>query len=329
MSDGSLVCTERTPRVVAARKLLRRAGRERAGRFLAEGAQAVGAALASATGPADLTGPARPGDSAGSIDDRPGRRRARVFEVFATESAAERNAGVLRLASAAGIPVSMITERAAATLSETVTPQGLLAVCARVDVPLAEALAGAPRLVVVLVEAADPGNAGTVIRVADAAGADAVVLAGDSVDPHNGKCVRGSVGSVFHLPVAVERDVTEVLAACRRAGVRLLAATAAGEWDVFDPAATEALEQPCGWLFGSEAHGLPAEVAEAADARVRVPIYGRAESLNLATAATVCVYATARAQRAATISVTEGPGQGYSRELLPPPADRGSPSAVR
>ncbi|HWN35305.1 MAG TPA: RNA methyltransferase [Pseudonocardia sp.] len=286
MSDGSLVCTERTPRVVAARKLLRRTGRERAGRFLAEGAQAVGAALASATAPAD-----------GGV----GRSRARVFEVFATELAAERNIGPLRVAAAAGIPVSMITERAAAALSETVTPQGLLAVCARIDVPLAEALAGAPRLVVVLVGAADPGNAGTVIRVADAAGADAVVLAGDSVDPHNGKCVRGSVGSVFHLPVAVERDVAEVLAGCRRAGVRLLAATADGEWDVFDPTASAALAQPCGWLFGSEAHGLAAEVAQAADARVRVPIYGRAESLNLATAATVCVYATARAQRAATI----------------------------
>ena len=301
MSDGSLVCTERTPRVVAARKLLRRAGRERAGRFLAEGAQAVSAALASATEPAESVD----GRLDGRLDGRPdagsGRPRARVFEVFATEQATERNVGLLRVASAAGIPVSMITERAAAALSETVTPQGLLAVCARIDVPLADALAGTPRLVVVLVEAADPGNAGTVIRVADAAGADAVVLAGDSVDPHNGKCVRGSVGSVFHVPVAVERDVAEVLAACRRAGVRLLAATADGEWDVFDPDASAALEQPCGWLFGSEAHGLPAEVAQAADARVRVPIYGRAESLNLATAATVCVYATARAQRAATI----------------------------
>jgi RNA methyltransferase, TrmH family len=318
MSDGSLVCTERTPRVVAARKLLRRAGRERAGRFLAEGAQAVGAALASATAPADGPGG----------QHRATHRRAHVFEVFATESAAERNVGVLRVASAAGIPVSMITDRAAAALSETVTPQGLLAVCARIDVPLAEALAGAPRLVVVLVEAADPGNAGTVIRVADAAGADAVVLAGDSVDPHNGKCVRGSVGSVFHLPVAVERDVAEVLAGCRRAGVRLLAATADGEWDVFEPTASAALAQPCGWLFGSEAHGLPAEVARAADARVRVPIYGRAESLNLATAATVCVYATARAQRAATISAMEGPGQGRSPEFSQSPADRGSTGAV-
>jgi TrmH family RNA methyltransferase len=297
MSDGSQVCTERTPRVVAARKLLRRTGRERAGRFLAEGAQAVGAAVASATG--EPTGePTR--ESAGGPTRA--HRPARVYEVFTTEVAAERNAELLTAAAAIGVPVSVITERAAGTLSETVTPQGLLAVCGRIDVSLADALAGTPRLVVVLVGASDPGNAGTVIRVADAAGADAVVLAGDSVDPHNGKCVRGSVGSVFHLPVATERDVAAVLSGCREAGVRLLAATADGEWDLFEAAAADAMAGPCGWLFGSEAHGLPAEVARAADARVRVPIYGRAESLNLATAASVCVYATARAQRAATIS---------------------------
>ncbi|MDT7673586.1 MAG: methyltransferase, TrmH family [Pseudonocardiales bacterium] len=297
MSDGSQVCTERTPRVVAARKLLRRAGRERAGRFLAEGAQAVGAAVASAAGE-------RTRDSTGepTRESTRAHRPARVYEVFTTEVAAERNAELLAAAAAIGVPVSVITERAAETLSETVTPQGLLAVCGRIDVSLADALAGAPRLVVVLVGASDPGNAGTVIRVADAAGADAVVLAGDSVDPHNGKCVRGSVGSVFHLPVATERDVAAVLTGCREAGVRLLAATADGEWDLFEAAAADAMAGPCGWLFGSEAHGLPAEVARAADARVRVPIYGRAESLNLATAASVCVYATARAQRAATIS---------------------------
>jgi len=304
MADGSLICTERTPRVVAARKLLRRAGRERAGRFLAEGAQAVGAAVASATAgrsaAAGRSATARPSAGAGASSG--GRRPARVFEVYATEEAAARNAGLLASAAAAGIGVWPITERAAAGLSETVTPQGLVAVCGRVDVSLADALAGAPRLVVVLVEASDPGNAGTVIRVADAAGADAVVLAGDAVDPHNGKCVRGSAGSVFHLPVATERDIATVLAACRRAGLRLLAASADGEVDLFAPAAVAALAGPTGWLFGSEAHGLPAEVVRAADDRVRVPIYGRAESLNLATAATLCVYATARAQRNATIS---------------------------
>jgi TrmH family RNA methyltransferase len=292
MPVPDVIHTERTPRVVAARKLLRRAGRERAGRFLAEGAQAVGAALASATGSGSAQWPA---SGARRV------RRAEVVEVFATESAVARHSDPLARAAAAGIPVSLVTERAAAALSETVTPQGLVAVCALVDVPLADALSGAPRQVVVLVGASEPGNAGTVIRVADAAGADAVVLAGDSVDPHNGKCVRGSAGSLFHLPVALERDVEAVLAACRNAGLRLVAATAAGERDLFDPASADILAQPCGWLFGSEAHGLPAEVAAAADHRIRVPIYGMAESLNLATAATLCVYATAREGRAASI----------------------------
>lgn len=276
------VCTERTPRVVAARKLLRRAGRERAGRFLAEGAQAVGAALA-----------------APSVGGRPG---ARVFELFVTRAAADRNRSLLADAQRVGVPVSEVTERAAAALSETVTPQGLIAVCALVDRPLEEALAGAPELVVVPVEPSEPGNLGTVIRISDAAGADAVLLAGDGVDPHNGKCVRGSVGSLFHLPVARDRDVQRVLDGCRRAGLRLLAATATGEHDLHDPATDDLLREPCAWLFGSEAHGLPADVTAQADARVRVPIYGRAESLNLATAAAVCVYATARSRRAATIS---------------------------
>ena len=298
MPDASLIWTERTPRVVAARKLLRRAGRERAGRFLAEGAQAVGAALTSATSTEAFSGP----DAVTSTDEAAGRtagghRVSRVFEVFATEAAAARNTELLAVASAAAIPVSTITERAAAALSETVTPQGLLAVCGRIDVSLADALAGAPRLVVVLLEASDPGNAGTVIRVADAAGADAVVLAGDAVDPHNGKCVRGSAGSVFHLPVAVERDVARVLAECRRSGLRLLAATADGEHDLFAAETSAMLAGPTAWLFGSEAHGLPAHVAAAADDRIRVPIYGRAESLNLATAASVCVYAAAHAHR--------------------------------
>ncbi len=261
--------TERTPRVAAARKLVRRAARDRSGRFLAEGSQAVHAALVAAA-----------------------EGRARVHEVFATESALARHP---ELAGVDGLTV--ITEKAAAGLSETVTPQGLVAVCDLLDVPLEWALDGAPRLVVVLVEAADPGNAGTVIRVADAAGADAVLLAGDGVDPHNGKCVRASVGSVFHLPLARIRDVPAALAACRARGLTLLAAAGGGELDLDTAADTGVLDGPTAWLFGNEAHGLPTAVADAADHRVAVPIHGRAESLNLATAAAVCVYTSARAQR--------------------------------
>ena len=127
-----------------------------------------------------------------------------MHELLVTDTAAQRHPELLT----GGVPVVRVTDRAAATLSDTVTPQGILAVCDLFDVPLDRALAGSPRLVTVCVEIADPGNAGTVIRVSDAAGADAVVLAGDTVDPHNGKAVRASTGSVFHLPIARERDAT-------------------------------------------------------------------------------------------------------------------------
>ena len=267
--------TERTPRVAAARRLVRRVGRERAGRFLAEGVQAVDEAMAWA--------------EAG---------RGRVHELFVTESAAARNEDLLGRAAGLRIRVSVITDRAAAGLSETVTPQGIVAVCDLVDAPLDAALAARPALVAVLVNVADPGNAGTVIRVADAAGAGAVLLAGDTVDPHNGKCVRATTGSLFHLPLARSRDVSAVLDACVAAGLRLVAADPHAGTDLDTALRTGGLDGPVAWVFGSEAHGIDPSVAATLPAAVRVPIYGGAESLNLATAAAVCLYTTARAQRA-------------------------------
>ncbi|AUS81459.1 RNA methyltransferase [Actinoalloteichus sp. AHMU CJ021] len=267
--------TERTPRVVAARRLTRRTGRERAGRFLAEGAQAVREALRWAA------------DGGG-----------RVHELFVTDPASGRNPELVASAHVAGVPVSPLTERAADGLSETVTPQGIVAVCDLVEVPLRAALNGQPRLVAVLAGIADPGNAGTVLRVADAAGADAVVFAGDTVDPHNGKCVRASTGSLFHLPVARSRDLDAVTSACRAAGLRLVAADGKGDADLHDEEVATTLRRPTAWVFGSEAHGVPAEVLASVDTTVRVPLYGAAESLNLGTAAAVCLYATAREQRA-------------------------------
>ncbi|MFC5993105.1 TrmH family RNA methyltransferase [Pseudonocardia hispaniensis] len=270
----TVLASERTPRVVTARKLLRRAGRERAGRFLVEGAQAVREALAS------------------------GRT---VRELFLTPGAAARNGDLLEQAAATGARISEITDGAAASLSDTVTPQGLVAVCDLLDVPLRAALGRAPGLVVVLAGIADPGNAGTVTRAADAAGADAVLFAGDTVDPHNPKSVRASTGSLFHLPIARDRDAPAVLSACREAGLTLLAADARGELDLHEPAAADLLARPAAWIFGGEAHGLPATIGERADHRIRIPIYGRAESLNLAAAAAICLYASAAARRS-TIS---------------------------
>jgi TrmH family RNA methyltransferase len=198
-----------------------------------------------------------------------------------------------RQAAARGVEVVQVDDKVLEALAETVTPQGLVGVA-----PLLEhRLPSRPRLVAVLHEANDPGNAGTVIRTADAAGADAVVLTRGSVDPHNGKCVRASAGSLWHLPVVSEADRLDTLAALRADGVQVLATTGAGEVDLYDLEDRNCLDRPTAWVFGTEAHGLPEDVFAAADQRVRIPLLGRAESLNLATAAAVCLFASARAHR--------------------------------
>lgn len=220
-------------------------------------------------------------------------------ELFGTPEALHRHADLVGAAAAAGAAVSAVTEEALAALADTVVPQGLVAVCRQRTVRLAEALSRRPRLVAVLAEIRDPGNAGTVLRTADAAGAGAVVFAGAAVDPYNGKCVRASAGSLFHVDLVREQDPSAVVRALHWAGLAVLAATGYGETDLDDLADGGGLARPTAWLFGSEAHGLPHELAAAADARVRVPIHGRAESLNLAAAAAVCLYASAKAQRSA------------------------------
>lgn len=223
--------------------------------------------------------------------------RGVATEVFATPDATARHPDLAAAAAAAGAAWTPVTERAAEALSDAVTPTGIVAVCRFVDVPAAEALAGAPRMAVLCAEVRDPGNAGTVLRTADAAGADAVVLAGTSVDAYNPKTVRASMGSLFHLPVVVEPDRAAAVAAARAAGLAVLAADGAGSADLDDLADDGTLARPTAWLFGNEAHGLPDGLASLADARVAIPIHGRAESLNLSTAAAVCLYASARAQR--------------------------------
>ncbi|MGW5574068.1 TrmH family RNA methyltransferase [Nocardia thailandica] len=256
--------SERNPRVVSAVKLQRAAARRKAGRFLAEGSNAVTAALET----------------------------GRVRELFYSLAAAKRDTALIAGAEASGVRTTLVSDRAAEHLGETVTSPGLVAVCDLIDVPLAEVLASAPRMLAVPVEIAEPGNAGTLIRVADSVGADGVILAGDTVDPHNGKTVRASAGSVFHVPVARSRDVGATLDALAAQGISVLATAAKGEVDLDD--ADELFAGPVAWLFGNEAHGLPAEVTARADHRVRIPIRGRAESLNLATAAAICLYANSR-----------------------------------
>lgn len=252
--------TERSATVAAAVKLQRHLGRRRAKRFLAEGPNLVGAAAA----------------------------RGLVREVFVTESAAERHASLL---DSRQWPVHLVTDRAAKALSDTVTPVGLVAVCDMPATHLEDVLAGSPRLLAVAVEIGEPGNAGTLIRIADAMGAAAVVLAGHSVDPYNGKCLRASAGSIFTVPVVVASEADEAVTALRAAGLQLLATTVDGE----TPLDQADLSAPTAWLFGPEAHGLPADIAAAADHRVHIPMAGGAESLNVAAAAAICLYQSARA----------------------------------
>lgn len=254
--------TERSSTVTGAAKLQRRSERVAAGRFLAEGPNLVEAAA----------------------------RHGVVDRVFATEVAALRYAPLLR-----GLAVVTVTDRAMKALSETVTPAGLVAVCRIPDGRLDDILAAGPSLIVVAVDVADPGNAGTLIRLADAMGAAAVIFAGDAVDPFNGKCVRASAGSIFAVSILGEKDSAGLIGGLRGAGLQVLATTLDGELTLDD--AESVLAGPTAWLFGPEAHGLSEGVAAAADHRIVIPMSGGVDSLNVAAAAAICLYQSAKAQR--------------------------------
>lgn len=248
-------------KVTVAVKLKKHAVREQERRFLVEGAQAVGEALEHPQGLSSLfvTDP-----------DHPLAERAR----------------------GRGTEVVHVDEDVMGKLTSTVTPQGLVGIAGFVDIQLS-GIVEAPRCVAVLHAVRDPGNAGTVLRSADAAGADAVVFSSESVDLYNPKTVRASAGSLFHVPVVRETSTGSVVAELRARGCTVYAAAADGETDLFDLD----LSGPVAFLFGNEAWGLPPETAALADARVRVPIQGGAESLNLAAAATVCMFEWTRQQR--------------------------------
>ena len=266
---GPELTSTRSPRVKSVRQLSKRALRQRSRSFLAEGPQAAGEALAT-----------------------PGV----VTELFVTAPAQARYGELVAAAAGQAAPVHLVSGEVMAELAQTVTPQGILAVCRFIDVPLSRITAAAPRLAVVLANVRDPGNAGTVLRTADAAGAQGVIFSPGSVDPYNSKCVRASAGSLFHVPVVMGTPLPAAVAALRDAGLRVLAADGSAPRTLDDLGADGLLRRPTVWLFGNEAWGMPGDLLSLADEAVAVPIYGRAESLNLAAAAAVCLYASARAQ---------------------------------
>jgi TrmH family RNA methyltransferase len=231
-----------------------------------------------------------------------------VTEVFSSEACLDRYPEFEELAE--GTNARLATDEVLAAMADTVNPQGIIAVCRFLDVALEDVLDAGPRLIAVLCQVRDPGNAGTVLRAADSAGADAVVLTASSVDIYNPKAVRSTAGSLFHLPVVLGADPAELVAACKARGIGVLAADGYGPLNLdalqdenarrrltgAGPESAYDLAAPTAWLFGNEAQGLSADELALADHRVAVPVYGAAESLNLGTAATVCLYASARSQ---------------------------------
>lgn len=260
----------RSPRVRAVAKLAKRGARSETGLFLLEGPQAVSEAL---TFRAEL-----------------------VVELYATPTALERYPDLAQAAVDAGVDVEFVTEHVLDTMADTVTPQGFVAVCHQFPTSVKDIFGAGPKLIAILEEVRDPGNAGTIIRAADSAGADAVILTGRTVDLYNPKVVRSSTGSIFHLPIAMGATLTDVRARVAAAGLQLLAADVKGE-DLLGARNSGRLAKPTAWLFGNEARGLDDDDLALADAAITVPIYGSAESMNLATAASVCLYESAFAQR--------------------------------
>ncbi len=248
-------------------KLTKKDARSSTGLFLLEGPQGLKEALA---------------------------RAKLIVELYATEDAADRYADLFERARAARIEVQLVSEQVLKALTDTTTPQGVVAVCEQLDVALDDIIAAKPKLVALLANIRDPGNAGTVLRAADASGADAVLFSANSVDVYNPKVVRSTTGSLFHLPFAVDVDIQETIAKFKAAGLQIFAAN--GGADPIPSLGDETLAQPTVWVFGNEAWGFEPETLELVDRQVAVPIYGAAESLNLATAASICLYSSAFAQ---------------------------------
>lgn len=292
--SAEVMTNPRAERVKSVARLANRKGREATGEFLVEGPQAVREALKA------------------HLDDD-----NLVQAVYVVGGFFESHDEFAELLDQTQVPTRIVTGEVLHAMADTQTPQGILAVAAIAQPQLSEVLAAKPRLIAVLCRVQDPGNAGTVLRAADAAGADAVILTKGSVDIYNPKAVRSTVGSLFHLPVLSNIEFDHLIEAAKTTGNQILAADGYGALNLdslqdaavlraHQPAAEAqapegqpVLEAPTLWLFGNEGQGLDDNEKQAADHAVAVPLYGVAESLNVGTAATVCLYASARAQHTA------------------------------
>ena len=295
MNLPDVISSPHSKRIKNAVKLLKRRDRKATGQFLVEGPQAVREALdRHVTQGLDGSTHGVPEWMGSTVDPQ-----GAVVELFITEEAAEAHPEFVETVKSARIDWNLVTAEVLAELATTVNSQGVVAVCEAIDVELDSVITKDFQLIVVLSQVRDPGNAGTIIRLADAAGADAVVLTSSSVDIYNDKTVRSTAGSLFHIPVVTGVGLPEVTELARARGLQILAADANEDaHDLHHPWDTGLdLSARTAWVFGNEAWGMKDADLELCDASAAVPIYGKAESLNLATAASVCIYESARNQR--------------------------------
>ncbi len=192
-------------------------------------------------------------------------------------------------------------------LSDTETPQGVLTVVRRRQYQLTKVLEGLSHqpLILVLENLQDPGNVGTLLRTADSAGADAVLYTKGTADVYSPKVVRAAMGSLLHVPVCKIESVSSVKPLCQAQGIRLWGAHLNGSAYYFD----QDLSQPAAIMIGNEGSGLSEEAAEAADALIRIPMLGRAESLNAGVAGGILLYEAIRQRQASGLFKAE-PGKG-------------------
>ena len=210
-------------------------------------------------------------------------------EIFVSANA---TSSCRELADSASVPVTVVSDEVLAAMGETQAPQGILSICNWITRPLDDVVRTGVSMLVIIDGAGDPGNVGTIIRTAHAAGADGVVMTHDSVDPHNGKCVRATAGSLFHIPIATGADAARISSLARGAGLLLAATAADGEIDLYD-LVSKPHRPAIGWILGSEAHGVSEGMRAVADCSVSIPMFGAAESLNVGSAAAICLYSDA------------------------------------
>ncbi|AEG14255.1 RNA methyltransferase, TrmH family, group 3 [Desulfofundulus kuznetsovii DSM 6115] len=258
-----MIHSKTNPHIKYLRRLARRRQREKEGHFLLEGVRLVEEAL--------YTG-------------------WPVKMLVYTPSAGERAGALLELARERGIQILVVEEGLLNELADTETPQGVLAVVERPRYTLEEILAPGPSLLLLVDGVQDPGNLGTMIRSADAAGAGGVILFPGTVDLYNPKTIRATMGSLFHLPVVTVREREGALTRLNAAGLMLVAGVPAGGM----PLPAVALTRPLALAVGNEARGLSPELLARADLLATVPMPGRAESLNVAAAASIMLYEVVR-----------------------------------